>query len=1247
MLNSWVSPFSAAARARYLQELEEKANQEAAEAALRAEAEAKATEEASKSANSSRAASRLSKARRRPGSVEEGKNAPTTPAPLDQVPSSTTRSTSIPGTTGAGNTRHSEVLKDPEEVEQDKLVTEGSYTDRIELYGLTGERVMRYELVGVGREKVAQLRSLFISLDEDGGDELGPVELYEALIKFGQNVTDKQVREMMDEVDTDHSGTIGFEEFLMLAVPGASSGGPQVKREFSIIQYDSASFEDTDGHRGGNHRIKELQMRPVEIPIQCFNHYHSEADFLPRPKSEAFGTANIEGEQSSVAEDENPGNLAVPLKNRSTKIMLEMRLRFKLDKNKRVTLAASKGNIENDLDVITNRWTPKKYLYSNKELAPRDGKGAGIVFTAPEGSETQKFPGPPRNKCLCVQFPGKKKEVKLFEGCPPLHGFPILQITKQKLRIKFEVPFGDSFKSLSHLADFPPPAEFVSILSSGSGSSLDSLKRIVADESFLPRWYPFTFSTMCPDEEGKPRRIDLKEDLGELENLSEGNVCLDVYLKRDDTAKSLLQHESSQFSWVGDMESVDYQPSTNMITEIAFRGGSVNLNEVAKPLSLGVAMTEQVSQKSWNNNRGWISCPPHPHVMPLILSVNANIFLFPHMSGVTGDLIADILNASLLNEVQKKIIFIKLGLQVSCAVEHMHSHDIWHLDLKPSNLIVNIIDADANKPRIWQQVHVRVCDFSRCASHIFSNVTRRGTPGYWSPEQVHNRVDPLEQLRADSYWGLKESKDPPPTSLADVTEKSDSWGWATMMLGLMGRLDEMRKKGYKAFLQNLLDEGFCADLSAIFLFEQQAFINLLQSELDGINKMYENLKKAWTKLSENVERHQMDLDPLWQTATKSLQNLDDKDLNQLKQHRRAPPAIKLLTEAIGAILEVERKAIANWPDFKEVVISMEFVSRILTFDHIKGLSIQASKDLSKVFRNPQFQAEMYTEANVPNSDPTSPGSALAAATALFQWVVAVNEFNLLRRTTGPITVEMKQRSDEMKKLDPKITKLEERIAQQTEELNVLKQRLNENNREVLAIVRKEEKDEALRRIKDILKMDGFLTNQQFNQLQKDCLYATGEHANVFRLLAWLNSLPSDSTIRLGQPEGTVTRVFDRATPSVVAASVKTVMDDLYEKFACLRATRPKEDDTFRDATSKTSTNDALFSRVGSGVSDFGRSASQFHRAPSASSLVRSQSGYSAIEEEDEDDLKCNHFPTTGNGVHYIYEKGGHQSYLLG
>ena len=60
-------------------------------------------------------------------------------------------------------------------------------------------------------------------------------------------------------------------------------------------------------------------------------------------------------------------------------------------------------------------------------------------------------------------------------------------------------------------------------------------------------------------------------------------------------------------------------------------------------------------------------------VMPLILSVNANIFLFPHMSGVTGDLIADILNASLLNEVQKKIIFIKLGLQVSCAVEHMRS----------------------------------------------------------------------------------------------------------------------------------------------------------------------------------------------------------------------------------------------------------------------------------------------------------------------------------------------------------------------------------------------------------------------------------------------------------------------------------------------------------------------------------------------------------------------------------------------
>ena len=1175
---------------------------------------------------------------------------PTTPAskaPLTTKPSATPGTAGTAGTAGTGTaggpTGPADKGGGGDEGGADEhdisSILEGSYTEINELYGLTGERVMRYELVGVGKDKVAQLRSLFISLDDDGSGELGPLELYEALVKFGQTVTDKQVKEMMDDVDKDGSGTIGFEEFLMLAVPGASSGGPKIKREISISNYAAATFEDSVGDRSG---LQDLQKEPMHIPIQCFSYYDPALEFLPaqpalpaQSASEAAGHV-AEGEEANPSQGQEDAGIKTETgsDDRENKTGLELRLRFKMPTNQRVSPEASQGNIEVELQIEKGCWKPKKYLFGKKEFAPRDGKGTGIVFTVPEGSDGEEFPGPPKNKYLCVEFPGNKKEVTLYEGCPTLYGFPILQITTKSLRINFEVPFGETFKSMSHLANFPPPIEYVTIISCGSGSSLKSLRRIVSSHSFLPPWYPFSFSTLCPDEEGKPRRIALKQDLGELECLPKANVCLDVYLSKDELVTSLIKHEAEQYSWVADMESIDYHTSTNVMTEISFRGGSVNLLELAKPLRLGVRLTEQVEQKSWRLNRGWISCPPHPHVMPLLVSANGNIFVSPYIEGVSGDLIADILNASLLNEAQKKIVIIKIGLHVAWAIEYMHSHDIWHLDLKPSNLVITIDDSDPNKPRFWQQIHVRVCDYSRCSARICSNSSRRGTVGYWSPEQVHNRVDPMAERTAELYWGLKTSKDPPPTSEADITERSDSWGWATMMLGLMGRLNEMRKVGYRDFLQDLIDKGFTVNLSAIFLFEQQAFIDLVQSELDGVNKIYANIKKLWTKLSEDIERHRMDMDPVWQTAVKALQNLQDKDLNQLRGHRRAPPTVKLLNDAIGSILEIDRKEVADWATFKQKIISPEFVALALKFDKDKGLSIQVSKDLARCFRNPEFQIEAYVESNVPNSDPASPGSALAVATAIFQWVVALNEFNLLRRTLGPIQMEMKQREAEMKKLDPKVAALEEKIASQKAELDVLKDRLNQNNRAVLDLMRSAEKDQALVKIRDILEMGNTLTNQQYSQLQSDCLYATGDHSNVFRVLAWLNKLPEESDVRQGQPRGVLDRVFAGA-PSMVAASVKTVMDDLYDKFACLRATRPKEPHE-RVHESSGIGNHTSFSRAGSSGSDFGRSASQFTRAPSG---VSSFAGYSAIE-EDEEERTWDHFPKTGAGVRYVYEQGG-------
>ena len=44
--------------------------------------------------------------------------------------------------------------------------------------------------------------------------------MQDALSAFYDSITDDQIKEMMNEVDVDNSGSIDYGEFLMLSVPG-------------------------------------------------------------------------------------------------------------------------------------------------------------------------------------------------------------------------------------------------------------------------------------------------------------------------------------------------------------------------------------------------------------------------------------------------------------------------------------------------------------------------------------------------------------------------------------------------------------------------------------------------------------------------------------------------------------------------------------------------------------------------------------------------------------------------------------------------------------------------------------------------------------------------------------------------------------------------------------------------------------------------------------------------------------------
>jgi serine/threonine protein kinase len=79
----------------------------------------------------------------------------------------------------------------------------------------------------------------------------------------------------------------------------------------------------------------------------------------------------------------------------------------------------------------------------------------------------------------------------------------------------------------------------------------------------------------------------------------------------------------------------------------------------------------------------------------------------------------------------------KLVETIARAVGHLHSHGLLHLDLKPSNIL---LDCEANSP--WERVTPRISDFGLALSSDDATASEkslpglRGTPSYMAPEQT-------------------------------------------------------------------------------------------------------------------------------------------------------------------------------------------------------------------------------------------------------------------------------------------------------------------------------------------------------------------------------------------------------------------------------------------------------------------------------------------------------------------------------
>ncbi len=65
-------------------------------------------------------------------------------------------------------------------------------------------------------EQIIEFREAFQAFDKDGNGSITTKELGTVMRSLGQNLSETEIKEVIDEVDEDKNGTIDFQEFLSL-----------------------------------------------------------------------------------------------------------------------------------------------------------------------------------------------------------------------------------------------------------------------------------------------------------------------------------------------------------------------------------------------------------------------------------------------------------------------------------------------------------------------------------------------------------------------------------------------------------------------------------------------------------------------------------------------------------------------------------------------------------------------------------------------------------------------------------------------------------------------------------------------------------------------------------------------------------------------------------------------------------------------------------------------------------------------
>ena len=103
---------------------------------------------------------------------------------------------------------------------------------------------MSDEAAELTEEQIAEFKEAFSLFDKDGGGSIDAKELGTVMRSLGQNPTEAELQDMINEVDKDGNQSIDFPEFLTMMAKKMkdTDSEEEIKEAFKVFDKDGNGF---------------------------------------------------------------------------------------------------------------------------------------------------------------------------------------------------------------------------------------------------------------------------------------------------------------------------------------------------------------------------------------------------------------------------------------------------------------------------------------------------------------------------------------------------------------------------------------------------------------------------------------------------------------------------------------------------------------------------------------------------------------------------------------------------------------------------------------------------------------------------------------------------------------------------------------------------------------------------------------------------------------------------------------------